>query len=186
MSRPAGCCREASLLLVLLLFGAAALAHPTAAYGDLRTDPPAPKAGAPFSLELELADLQDVPVEDASILAELRREAGDSPIITAFEETSTPGRYLAEVELPAGGVWQLLLRDRTYRQEEAQATLTVDVGGPPNGRASFVFPPTRTGPANLWMWLTWIVGIPIAVAVVVTVAVLTRSGDDETTDPAEG
>ena len=167
---------------VTLLFFSAASAHATLVLGALTSEPAAPRPGRPFSLGLELVDPIQVPVEDAWVLAEFRPQgapAGTEPVATRFEETETAGVYRAQVSLPERGAYTLLLRDQTYRQEEAQAALTepLRVGGP-NTAQDFVFPPTATGAAGLRTWLLWLIGLPVAAALLVTVLVLTR-GDPQ-------
>ena len=172
-------------ILSALLLGAAAFAHATLVLGTLRSDPAVPRPGEPFSLTLELVDPTRVPVEDASVLAEFRQQGapeGSRPVSTRFEESGTAGVYRAQVTLQERGVYTLLLRDQTYRQEEAQAELTLNVGQrtDPEG-LSFIFPPTATGPQSLTTWLVWLIGLPLVAAVVVTVLVLTRGHDSGST-----
>lgn len=143
--------------------------------GTVTTTPTPPEASAPFTLFLKLLDLTQVPVEDARVLAEFRRPGEETPVSARFEETETAGVYETTLELPQEGEYTLLLRDQTYRQEEAQAELMFDVGrrAPPEAR-SFIFPPTATGPQSLTTWLVWLIGLPLLAAIIVTVLVLTR------------
>lgn len=176
-------------ILSALLLGAAAFAHATLVLGTLRSDPAVPRPGEPFSLTLELLDPTQAPVEDASVLAEFRQQntpEGSGPVSTHFEESGTAGVYRAQVTLLERGVYALLLRDQTYRQEEAQAELTLNVGRRTGSEGlSFIFPPTATGPQSLTTWLGWLIGLPLVAAVVVTVLVLTRgqSGNAEEGQP---
>ena len=169
------------LLTVLGCLVTLAIAHPTAAYGDFRIDPPAPGPGEPFIMEVVLAGPGNVPIEDAVVLAELRQDPEDDPITARFEEGDTPGRYLAQARVPRAGEWQVLLRDQTFRQEEAQAELSVEIGGAPTGWMTFVLPPTATGGSNLRTWLWWVVGLPVVAGAVLTVSVLTRPEEEEET-----
>ena len=166
-----------ALALSVLLLGTAVFAHATLVLGTLTSDPDAPQPGEPFTVTVELVDPTQVPVEDAWVLAEFRQQgaAGSEPVSARFEEGETPGVYRAQVTLPEGGAYALLLRDQTYRQEEAQAELMFNVGRrtPPEAR-SFIFPPTATGPQSLTMWLVWLIGLPLLAAIIVTVLVLTR------------
>ena len=168
-----------ALALVALCLGAVASAHATLVLGTLQSEPGVPQAGESFSLTLELADPMEVPVEDAWVLAEFRSEGAPedaAPITTRFEETEVAGVYRTQVTLPQEGTYTLLLRDQTFRQEEARATLTFEVGrGTALEEDSFVFPPTATG-SNLTTWLLWLIGLPLAAALVVTVIVLTGGG----------
>ena len=174
---------------VTLLFFSAASAHATLVLGALTSEPAAPRPGRPFSLGLELVDPIQVPVEDAWVLAEFRPQgapAGTEPVATRFEETETAGVYRAQVSLPKRGAYTLLLRDQTYRQEEAQAELTLRVGQrTPPEELSFVFPPTATGPQGLRTWLLWLVGLPLLAGLAVTVLVLTRGPGDAAKAPPQ-
>lgn len=171
------------LLGALLLSGplSPAAAHATLVIGQLEVTPARPAAGAPVSLQLTLSDPTQVPVEDAVVFAELR-PAGQpdaEPRRAAFRETETAGFYRAEAELPRAGAYEVVLRDQTYRQEEARARLEAPlrVGGP-NEPQGFTFPPTATGGASWRTWLLWLVGLPVVAALLVTVLVLTR-GDEK-------
>lgn len=172
--------------VLTLLFGTAALAHATLVLGSLGSDPAASRPGEPFTLNLELVDPTQVPVEDAWVVAEFRPEGapeGAETVNARFEESETAGVYRAQVTLPERGTYALLLRDQTYRQEEAQAELTFNVGretSPEN--LSFVFPPTATGPQSLTVWLAWLIGLPLLAAIVVTVLVWRRGEGRETTE----
>ena len=100
-----------------------------------------------------------------------------------FEEVA-PADYRTTVVFPYDGDWTVTLRDRTYRQEETNATMTVTVG--PAGTAepiTFLFPPTAVGSQSLTAWLIWLVGLPLLAGAVVTVLVLRSSGSEE--EPAE-
>ena len=153
----------------------------TLVMGTLTSSPPTPQPGEPFALTLELADPGQVPVEDALVIAEFQPQGTAEvaePVSARFEASSLKGVYEAEVTLPEAGEWQLVLRDQTFRQEEARATLSFPVGiGGAQEPLSFIFPPTATGPRNLGIWLVWVLALPLVVGVVVTVVVL-RSGND--------
>ncbi len=182
------------LVLVLSAFGLActlpfASAHATLVLGRFTVAPARPAADAPLTLMLQLEDPTQVPVEDAYVFAELRpADAPDAvPVRAEFSETDTAGVYEVTATLEEAGPYRVLLRDQTYRQEEAQAALTepLRVGGPntvlntvPNTAQDFNFPPTATGAAGLRTWLLWLIGLPVAAALLVTVLVLTR-GDPQ-------
>ena len=166
-----------------------ASAHATLVLGRFAVTPARPAADAPLTLSLQLEDPTQVPVEDAYVFAELRPESAPdaAPVRAEFSETDTVGVYEATATLQNSGPYRVLLRDQTYRQEEAQAALTgaLRVGGPntvlstvPNAAQDFVFPPTATGAAGLRTWLLWLIGLPVAAALLVTLLVLTR-GDPE-------
>jgi hypothetical protein len=171
------------LLLGVLASGwlSPASAHATLVIGQFEVTPPRPAAGAPVTFELTLSDPTQVPVEDAVVFAELR-PAGQpdaEPRRAEFSETETPGVYRAETTLPRAGAHRVVLRDRTYRQEEATATLEAPLRvGAANEAQGFTFPPTATGGAGWRTWLLWLVGLPVVAALLVTVLVLTR-GDEK-------
>ena len=162
-----------ALISVLLAFGGGALAHATLVLGTVATAPTPPRAGAPFTLAVRLLDLTQVPVEDARVLAEFRRPGRAEPVTARFEESSTPGVYETTLTLPRAGDSTLLLRDQTYRREEAQATLGFPVGRPPAEPLTFVFPATATG-AGVWTWIGFLVGLPLLAGGTVTALVLLR------------
>lgn len=176
--------RAAWALLAALASGAA-LAHATLVFGTVTTEPSPPPAGEPFTLRLEMRDPVDAPVEDAVVFAEARPEAradgatgGDAIASDRFAEVD-PGVYRTELVLPEPGPWTLLFRDQTFRQEEAQATVTLRVGADvPAEPVSFIFPPTATGPTRLTTWLAWLIGLPLVAGVVVTVIVLRGGRSD--------
>lgn len=176
---PPAALRLAAALSALLL-GAGAFAHATLVLGALASDPAAPRPGRPFALSLELMGPTQVPVEDAWVLAEFRpagAPASAAPVSARFEESATGGRYETRITLPKPGAYTLLLRDQTYRQEEARTELTFNVGRATRPEdLAFVFPPTATGPQSLGVWLAWLIGLPLLAGVAVTVLVLTRGG----------
>ncbi len=171
-------------------FFAAALAHATLVFGTVSTEPAPVRADQPAAVVLEMRDPVDAPVEDAVVFVEARPPAGE-PVLESDRFTEIePGVYRTELVLPAQGEWTLRFRDQTFRQEEARATITLNVG--PSGDAeprSFIFPPTATGPQSLTTWLIWLIGLPLAAAAVVTVMVLrggatARAAGDEGGPPA--
>lgn len=156
-----------------------AAAHATLVLGQLEVIPGRPTAAAPFSLQLTLTDPTQVPVQDALVFAELRPEAQPDadPVRADFAETDA-GVYRAETELPRAGAYMVVLRDQTYRQEEATAPLESPLRvGAPNEAQGFVFPPTATGASGWRTWLLWLVGLPVVAALLVTVLVLTRGAE---------
>lgn len=173
---------KAAVALTLLLLSTTALAHATLVLGSLTSEPVAARSGEPLTLSLELRDPTQIPVEDAWVLAEFRQPgapADAQPVSVRFEESNTPGVYQTQVVLPERGRYALLLRDQTFRQEEAQATLAFPVGRALTEPLEFVFPPTATGPQSLRVWLLWLIGLPLVAAAVVTVLVLTRGQNSE-------
>ena len=126
-----------------------------------------------------LLDLTQVPVEDAQVLAEFRRSGQEEPVAARFRESDTPGVYETTLTLPRAGDYTLLLRDQTYRREEAQAALGFPVGRTPAEPLMFVFPPTAAG-AGVWTWIGFLVGLPLLAGGAVTALVLLRGGKDAT------
>ena len=162
-------------LLVWSLLSTAA-AHATLVLGQLEVVPARPTVAAPFSLQLTLTDPTQVPVQDAIVFAELRPQGqpNANPVRADFAETDA-GMYRAETELPRAGAYEVVLRDQTYRQEEAIQRLETPLRvGAPNEAQGFVFPPTATGAAGWRTWLLWLIGLPVVAALLVTVLVLTR------------
>ncbi len=169
--------RAATLFTMLaLLVGGAVLAHATAVIGTLSTTPDIPQAGEPFVLRLELTDQTDLPVEDAYVLAEFRPQDASEEVepvsSVEFAETGDAGVYETTLTLPEPGTYSLLLRDQTFRQEEARARTLFNVGSEtPADALTIIFPPTAT-PASTYTWMYWVVGLPLLAAIVVTVIVL--------------
>ena len=170
--------RKTPLILLLATLGAVVWAHATLVLGTLSTLPNAPQAGEPFTLQLTMTDPTDFPIEDAYVIAEFSQGGGE-PLSFTFEEVSA-GTYTTDVTLPEEGGYTLLLRDQTFRQEEAQASKEVVLGDGSmfqDGDTSIVFPPTQTT-SSLQTWLVWLIALPVAAGVIVTVLVL-RSGKPE-------
>lgn len=161
------------LLVFSLLLCSNVLAHATLVLGTLETTPSPAQAGRPLTLTMTLLDLTQVPVEDAWVLAEFRHPSDEAPLSTRFEETQEAGVYEATVQLPQAADYTLLLRDQTFRQEEAQATLTFPVGRVPAEPLEFVFPPTATG-VSAWTWIGFLIGLPVLAGGAVTTLVLLK------------
>ena len=165
----------ATLTLLTVQLG---LAHATLVFVDVTSDPSPPRAGEPLVLRIDMRDPVDAPVEDAIVFVEATAPSGGALVTSDRFEEVDPGVYETTLTLAAAGDWTLLFRDRTFRQEEANATITLGVG--PTGTAealTFIFPPTATGPQSLTTWLIWLVGLPLVAGLVVTVMVL-RGGSD--------
>ena len=163
-----------------LLLGAAswAAAHATLVFVTVETTPAPPLPGEPTTLSIVMRDPVDAPVEDAIVFVEASQPGQEGITTDRFVETE-PGAYETTVRFPSDGDWTLLFRDRTFRQEEANATITVQVGADATGEPpSFIFPPTATGPQNLTTWLVWLIGLPLVAGAIVTVMVL-RGREDE-------
>ncbi len=168
---------------ILLLFTgplSTAAAHATLVLGEFTVTPARPTVKELVTFQLELSDLTQVPIEDAYVFAELRPagQPDTAPLRAEFGETEAPGVYRAEAELPRAGAYEVVLRDQTYRQEEARVRLETPLRvGAANEAQDFTFPPTATGGASWRAWLLWLIGLPIVAAVLVTVLMLTR-GDE--------
>ena len=169
----AGVLAVAFLALLPLAWG-----HATIVFGTVTTDPAPPAPSAPTSIEIEMVDPVDAPIEDAVVFVEATPPDGGEPIVSDRFLEPSPGIYRSELVLDRPGPWTLLFRDQTFRQEEAQATLQLVVGDAGSAEPlSFIFPPTATGPQGLATWLLWLIGLPVAAGVIVTIMVL-RSGSD--------
>lgn len=156
----------------------AALAHATIVFGTVTTEPAPPEPGSATTLQIEMVDPVDAPVEDAIVFVEATPPGGGPAIVSERFEEPAPGLYRSAVALDQDGPWTLLFRDQTFRQEEAQATIQLVVGADGSAEPlSFIFPPTATGPQGLATWLLWLIGLPVAAGVIVTIMVL-RSGPD--------
>jgi len=139
-------------------------------------------------------------VEDAVVFLEFRAlaDAADAPSVNSQPDSEplfiterlpeiSPGVYQIELPVLAEGTYLVSVRDRTYRQEEAVANLVLTFSSEALGGQPFVLPPTATGPASLGTWLLWLLGIPLAAGVLVTVLVLRgggRTAEEELEDPA--
>jgi ABC-type transport system involved in multi-copper enzyme maturation permease subunit len=145
-------------------------AHAFFVTGSLSTIPSPTKTNEPFRLQLDMIDPAQVPVEDATVMAEFTSEGQNQPLTFKFSDSGTPGQYVAEVILPKDGLYQLVIRDQTYQQEEARATLEFNIGS--TDTISFIFPPTQTGGNNLQTWLIWVIAVPVLAGIIVTVLVL--------------
>lgn len=187
-----------------LLLSSVAGAHATLVIGTLSFTPAFP-GGQPATTTLPgllatlvLEDPGLVEVEDAVVFLELRtavdggdpldanKQPSSEPVYVSdrFPETA-PGTYQLTIPAPAPGDYVVSIRDRTYRQEEAVANLALTfTADGVVGEHPFVLPPTATGPASLGQWLLWVLGVPLAVGVVVTVLVLRGGrGQDEAEEP---
>jgi len=188
--RPPARRRRGGIATTLLAVASAAAAHATLVLGSLEFAPDPPVPGAPLEVRLRLEDPGLVGVEDAHVRIEFRPSgaavptsgadtaAGDvAPALVAsdpFDET-TPGGYVGSVTAPGAGTYTITVRDTTFRQEEAIANVQIEVGASVVGSVPFVLPPTATGPSSALTWVLWLVGVPVAAGILVTVLVL-RSG----------
>lgn len=194
--------RRSALALVLTVVVAGGLgwtaAHATLVFGHIEFSPDPPQPGQSFELSLRLEDPSLAPVEDAIVRVELRPiETEEAPLPAASTEALdlppplreaelvevAPALYRITLELPSAGPYHLLVRDNTYRWEEANASVVLPVGGEAVGSLPFILPPTAVAPSSLVTWMLWLVGLPLLAGLVVTVMVLT-SGKKKVEDAA--
>jgi hypothetical protein len=176
--------------LALLALAGGACAHATLVLGELRVSPDPPVAGEPLRISLTLAEPSMAPVEDAVVLVELREHRPETAAVPAASTEAptlapaeverdlvevAPARYEAEVVLDRAATYHLLIRDRTFEWEEANASVLIEVGGDPLGTLPFILPPTAIGPRSVWTWLAWLIGLPVVAGIVVTLLVLGSS-----------
>jgi hypothetical protein len=164
--------------LAAALLACFALAHPTIVLGTLESEPADPQPGDDVIFTVRMAFPTGVPVEQALVFVELYPEGAvdeAEPLAREpFSETA-PGTYQATLRAPEEGSWTLKLRDQTYPWEDTTARLSYTVGGDGNPEVmEFLFPPTAPGPRGLWTWLFWLVALPLAAGLVVTLLVLKR------------
>jgi hypothetical protein len=123
------------------------LAHAFFVTGVVKTLPSPATAGETFTLQVGMQDPVGTPVEDAKVIAEFSKDG--KLVSVELPESDTPGLYENMVTLPEEGIYQLLLRDQTFRQEEARATLEFTLGPDMPNSIAFIFPPTATGSSGL-------------------------------------
>lgn len=178
---------QAALLAVALSFLGAAQAHAFLVLGELTVSPDPPVPGAPLLIAIEMNDPSLAPVEDAVVFLEFRRQAVVSSDVPASSTEAPdlpapdarvdlvetqPGRYEGTLTAPDGGTHHVLVRDQTFQWEEANASMMIDVDGGALGTIPFILPPTAIGPRSLWVWLLWLIGVPLLAGAVVTALVL--------------
>ncbi|MGL4610499.1 MAG: FixH family protein [Trueperaceae bacterium] len=173
---------RSSLMLLCLFILSTVSAHAFFVTGNLSTTPmPAPINEA-FTLQIQMTDPSGAPVEDAIVAAEFSK--GNHKSRFDFSPSNIPGLYSANVTLPEEGTYSVLLRDTTYRAEEAKATIEFTLGEGQPDTTAFIFPPTRTSSSNLSTWLIWVIGIPVLAGIIVTVLVLMNT-KEKTTEESE-
>lgn len=191
--------RTTIVVVWLALFGVA-VAHATIVFGTLSVDPNPPPVNAPLTFELTLHDPTGTPVEDAVVRLEVGSLAPGGavapgsapesdpakgpdaepvePVARASATEVSPGRYRAQLEVPAPGSYPILIRDQTFRQEEATQIVSMRLGTDDRvDPIDFILPPTATG-GGLGAWLIWLVAIPLVAGVVVTILVLRANPAD--------
>jgi len=185
-----------TLLLIGVLLGGWAAAHATFVFGAVTTDPNPPLAGEPFTLRITLEDPSLAPVEDAIVFVELRPLSDRSlpspsttapdlppPLVNVRLLEVAPATYEERVTLASVGEYHLLVRDQTFQWEEANASVVLSIGGEALADLPFILPPTQVAPRSLWTWIAWLIGIPLAAGLVVTLLVL-RGGAKQAERPA--
>jgi hypothetical protein len=168
---------------VLLLMFSFVSAHAFFVTGVVTTTPTPAPVGEEFILQINMTDPSGAPVEDAVVAAEFTKDGQMSRF--EFFDSGVPGLYSAKVTLPEEGTYSVLLRDTTYRQEEAKATIEFTLGEGQPDNIAFIFPPTQTSSNNLSTWLIWVIGIPVLAGIVVTVLVLMNTKDKTAEQEAE-
>ncbi len=166
--------------LLLLSFFSIVCSHASIVIVTLTITPTSPKANQDFQIELYLEDPLQTPIEDAIILVEASLEGtvNFEPITVSLLETSA-GTYQSSINLTQEGTWELFFRDQTFKREEATARVNINVGTENPETIEFIFPPTQVSSNNLWVWLVWVIGLPIVAAIVVTVLVLSSGKPEE-------
>jgi hypothetical protein len=171
-------------IATLLQWATLAVAHATIVLGTLTFTPDPPIPGQSIEVRLEMVDPTQFPIEDAIVAIELTPADGGRTVVGNFSEVE-PGIYRSDVTLAAVGDYEVVMRDRTFRQEEAIVTLPLTVGEAQLEAIRFVFPPTAVGPnRSITTWLIWLIGLPVVAGIVVTALVLTggRKNDASTDD----
>jgi hypothetical protein len=171
------------LILLIALIVPEVSAHAFFVTGEITTTPTPAPVGEEFVLQINMTDPSGAPVEDATVAAEFTKD-GDMQRFEFFD-SGVPGLYSATVTLPSEGTYSVLLRDTTYQQEEAKATIEFTLGESQPDSIAFIFPPTQTGNNNLSTWLIWVIGIPVLAGIVVTVLVLLNTKDKTAEQEAE-
>ena len=130
------------------------------------------------ALETDASDSAEAGPTEGVHAEELELPDGDWHAFQ-MQETGPGGNYAARVQLAEAGVYQLIMRDTTYPQEDAVAELMMRFDGETEfDTALFIFPPTDIGTASLGTWLIWLVAVPVVAGVIVTVAVMARKPAD--------
>lgn len=163
------------LILLLALTLTEVSAHAFFVTGVITTTPTPAPVGEEFVLQIGMTDPSGAPVEDAVVAAEFSKDGETQRF--EFSPSGVPGLYSANITLPSEGTYSVLLRDSTYKQEEAKATIEFTLGPNQPDSVAFIFPPTRTGSSNLSTWLIWVIGIPVLAGIIVTVLVLLNTKD---------
>jgi hypothetical protein len=146
-------------------------AHGTIVYGTFTVTPQPPVAGQPFTIHITMRDPNDVPIEDARVKIEARRDGDTVAAITANFKEVAPGDYETTLILPKEGNWQIVLRDQTFEYEETSATLFLELGKTVSEAVNFEFPKTVES-SGFNIWLIAAIVAPILFAALITVKVM--------------
>lgn len=182
-----------ALMTLSLVASGAAWSHATLVLGEVTLEPDPPRAGEPFEVRLTLEHPTGSPVSDAIVeVAALAGGAGANEVEAGDERDGDPvaqadlrevaeGSYRGTLRVPEAGAWLLRFVDRTFPEEEARASVTVSVGATAEASeaVTFLFPPTGGGSAGIGTWLIWLIGLPVAAGLVVTVLVLRRPSAED-------
>jgi YtkA-like len=163
--------RQLILSAFVLSFLSSVSAHSTVVYGTFMVTPQPPLEGQPFNIHITMRDPSDVPIEDAKVVVEARRDGDMGAAITANFKEVSPGDYETSLTLPVRGDWQIILRDQTFEYEETTATINLELGKTVSEAVNFEFPKT-TAPRGFNLWLIAAIVAPILFGAVVTVRVL--------------
>jgi len=199
--------RLACSLTVLLASTVLSLAqaHGSLVLGAVSLSPDPPVPGEALTISVVLATSGNAPVEGAKLAGELTATAAaeaDAASTGTSTTTGTPttmvpaipvplrefpepyGTYRARITAPAAGRYTLKVVDHTYPKESTSASVVLQVGGPAaNGALDFTFPPTNV-PRSLVSWLLWLVGLPLAAGIVVTVLMMRSKRGEGTAPPS--
>jgi len=153
-----------------------ALAHGTFIRGSVTVVPDPPSPGRPMVLTVDLANPSNSPVEGAKLVAELTPKAatvGAGARTFPLQEYKEPyGTYRAQFTAPPAGSYTLSVHDRTEPGEDTTATVPLRVGGNvANGTLGFTLAGAAGGSGGPGSWLLWLIVVPVAAGLAVTVLV---------------
>lgn len=174
-------------------FGTAA-AHGALIRGSVTLAPDPPQPGRPMVLTVDLATAGNRPVEGATLVADLKTQAPSPSAATAtpqtipLQEYKEPyGTYRAQLAAPPAGSYTLILHDHTGAGEDATATVPLRIGGTvANGSLGFTFPAAHAGGGSVTRWLLWLIALPLAVGIVVSVLVRRSKREEARADADDG
>ena len=136
---------------------------------DIWSQPATPQAHAPFNLNIELRDPQQVPVADHQLFLVFEHPQHEPLRIKADERED--GLYRSRVTLPAEGGWHVTLLDDTHGLNEELATLELILNADTEQSAQVVVPPSNPGTSLLRGWLWGLVGLVLLAGLIMTMVV---------------